>query len=774
MKQSLSTYSILGAVLLLLICTQMMNGGLSLLSFQQQQLSTVLSGYDAVGANIAAKIERALRLGKSLENFVGVEELLTEEARAGRDLDNVTVHKASGEVVAALQTGPVPPPQMIAASGAGKANSRHLRVEANHFLLFPLIGGVGQEGSLCLAFSEARLQEKRLSILTKSLKILALCTVAAALLLVLGLRFFLNRPAQRKRNPLAWLLFIVLGSAQLVCSGYNFHLFQNVHLELIRGKSNTIARLLQQDIEALLQKGLQIHALVKIERQLEATVERVPELLSLAIEDSHGKVLYRGGEHSRSDDAGVPVEYLELSGRQGPVGRLAIGLNVGVVQEAVRKIAYDSLTIVALSLLFIMELVFFLSATLLKTYVTPVEDQHGRADLGSLARTAIFLFIFAASLGYSFIPLHMADLYRPFPGLSKEMVLGLPLALEMLGGGLVLIPVGLWIDKKGWHQPFIIGVFLAMAGTALSGLAVEPLIFIAARLLAGIGYGMAWMSAQGYVLQRTDLRWRAGGISNVVAGIFSGIICGNGMGAVIAERLGYKQVFLLGAMVMAAGLVFVLLFMRPTFQTPPPAATAANGRLPLLRLLTDPQALLLFVCSLMPYSIGMVGLLYYITPLYLKGLGTSQSDIGRVIMLFGLCMIFLAPRVSRLADRRKDKRFLVVGGGILAGASLLLFHFYGAFWIVPGAVFLFGVSVAISGASRNVVMLALPVSKELGASQVMGVYRSIDKLGQTLGAMVPAMLMTFLEMREAMLVMGGIYLLLTVLLAVGLRHHSAT
>jgi len=214
--------------------------------------------------------------------------------------------------------------------------------------------------------------------------------------------------------------------------------------------------------------------------------------------------------------------------------------------------------------------------------------------------------------------------------------------------------------------------------------------------------------------------------------------------------------------------------MRRTFQTPPPAATAANGRLPLLRLLTDPQALLLFVCSLMPYSIGMVGLLYYITPLYLKGLGTSQSDIGRVIMLFGLCMIFLAPRVSRLADRRKDKRFLVVGGGILAGASLLLFHFYGAFWIVPAAVFLFGVSVAISGASRNVVMLALPVSKELGASQVMGVYRSIDKLGQTLGAMVPATLMTFLEMREAMLVMGGIYLLLTVLLAVGLRHHSAT
>lgn len=100
----------------------------------------------------------------------------------------------------------------------------------------------------------------------------------------------------------------------------------------------------------------------------------------------------------------------------------------------------------------------------------------------------------------------------------------------------------------------------------------------------------------------------------------------------------------------------------------------------------------------------------------LKGLGTSQSDIGRVIMLFGLCMIFLAPRVSRLADRLTDKRQLVTGGGILAAARILLFNLSGQVWIVPLAVILFGISVCISGASRNVLMLDMPISKELGAS----------------------------------------------------------
>ena len=770
MQRSFSTFSTVGAVLLLLICTQVMNGGLSLLSFEQQQLATVLSGYDAVGANIAAKVERALRLGKTLENFLGVDELLREGAKAGQDLENVSIHRTSGEVVASIKSEPIPPSEMVVSSNAGRAKSHHLRVLDNHFLLFPLITGAAEGGTLCLAFSEARLQDKRLSILAKSLEALALCTVAAALVLVFGLKIFLDRTRIWKRNFLAWLLFIVLGCAQLVCSGYNFYLFQNDYLELIRGKSQTVARLLQQDVEALLQKGLQINTLLKIDRQLENTVDRVPELQSLTILDDQGKVLYRGGHLARPGDEG-PIEYLDLSGRQGPVGRLAIGLNVGVVKKAVREIAYDSLTIVALSMLFIMELVLFLSATILKGYVPRIEGEETRADLGSLARTAIFLFIFAASLCYSFIPLHMANLYRPIPGLSKEMVLGLPLALEMLGGGLILIPVGLWIDKKGWHQPFIIGVLLAMLGTAASGLTLQPLVFIASRLLAGIGYGMAWMSAQGYVLQRTELKNRTRGISNVVAGIFSGIICGNGMGALIAERLGYRYVFLIGAVIMAAGLVFVLLFMRPAFHLPSASPATKAGRLQILRLLTDPQALLLFACSLLPYSIGMVGLLYYVTPLYVKGLGTSQSNIGRVIMVFGLCMIFLAPRVSLLADRLRDKRFLVIGGGILAGCSLLLFHFYGSFWIVPGAVFLFGLSVGISGASRNVIMLNIPVSKELGASQVMGVYRSIDKLGQALGAMVPATLMTFLDMRGAMLVMGGIYLLLTLFLTIGLKHH---
>jgi hypothetical protein len=86
-------------------------------------------------------------------------------------------------------------------------------------------------------------------------------------------------------------------------------------------------------------------------------------------------------------------------------------------------------------------------------------------------------------------------------------------------------------------------------------------------------------------------------------------------------------------------------------------------------------------------------------------------------------------------------------------------------------VLLFGVSVAVSGASRNVIMLAMPITKKLGSSQVMGAYRSIDKVGQSLGAMVPAALMATLDMRGAMLAMGSAYLVLTLIFVLFIRPH---
>lgn len=141
MNRTASSLTTLGAILLLLLCTQVMNGTLSLLSFERQQLATVLSGYDAVGANIAGKISRSLRLGKSLDNFVGMPELLAQVRQAAKNLDNVGIVGKNGATLSALAPAPLFPAELVAAVPAGSQKSVHLQRRTSILCFFSWKGG---------------------------------------------------------------------------------------------------------------------------------------------------------------------------------------------------------------------------------------------------------------------------------------------------------------------------------------------------------------------------------------------------------------------------------------------------------------------------------------------------------------------------------------------------------------------------------------------------------------------------------------------------------
>ncbi len=768
MSRSLSTLVILFVFLALLLVTQVLNGGLSLLAFEKQQLSTTISAYETIGNHLVSKIERSLKMGKPLNHFIGMKKILSEGARLSGNIDNISVLDLDGNILHSYFPEPFPD-KLLVVKSLTEQEKKHVQGGGYHHLLLQLKNGDGLSvGVLCLSFAESRLKEKRQEIFKKIFYVLIVCTVVAGFVLFGGLVVLLPCNTDQRKRYLTLLLFLVLGGGQIFCSLYNIRIFQQDYLELTNRKSQIIGRMLKQEVEFLLLRGLQLDHLVNIDKQLDQSVTEVPELAYLAIIDNRDRILYSGGDRAvHSTDF---TEYLEVLHQKKMVGKIEVGLNEEFVEKAVREISFDSLTIVGLSLLVILEMLLFLLA-----FLFPVQQKVNRGKVeGGSVRTAIFIFIFGASLCHSFIPLYMEQLYRPFLDLSKDVILGLPLAMEMLGGGLVLIPVGRWIDARGWHRPFITGAFFAALGMVGSGLASDQIAFVLFRLVTGIGYGMAWMSAQGFVLQNASSENRARSISGVVAGIFSGVICGNGMGALVAARVGFDRVFFLAAVLMMLSVVFTLCFLRSTMKG---VGQVSGGKLKLrsglVKAFGDSQLLLLFSCSLIPYSIGMVGLLYYVTPLHLTAIGASQSDIGRAIMTFGLCMIFVAPRVSRYAEGFPDKRRFIIGGGVLASMSLLLFGRSNSLWTVVVGVVLFGLSVSMSGAIRNVFALELPVAKKIGDSQLIGIYRSVDKLGQSLGAVIPAMLITLFGLQSAMTVLGGIYLLLTLFLAMRLQFYGS-
>ena len=86
----------------------------------------------------------------------------------------------------------------------------------------------------------------------------------------------------------------------------------------------------------------------------------------------------------------------------------------------------------------------------------------------------------------------------------------------------------------------------------------HPAAFIAARALGGLGYGFAWMGIQSHLYATTLPERRASATAGLIAGIFVGQMCGTAIGAMLAEQLGYANVFLVAALFMVMPLVVAL------------------------------------------------------------------------------------------------------------------------------------------------------------------------------------------------------------------------
>lgn len=781
-------------LLMLLVCAQSINGGLSILSFKSLHLDSINASYEVIGVEFQKYLERALRFGKPLDNFLGIEKRLQTIKDNNPDLENVAIALPNGQVIYSLKAEHIgamlpialQPDAFSDASEQAVADSpKRVELTDSHHLFFPIQArSKALAGTLELSFTKKMLSDKRNHIIISNLKILASTTLSAAILLFVGFQILFVRGRKPSKKVLYTLIFFTVGVAQLSYAALSIYEFKTSYMEITEKKIITVSQILQQDIEALLAKGIKIDALVKIEEGLRKTEEAIPEVSAIRILDNQKNALYTSGRETDAvagsqtrtfSDFGTqdhysltfPIEY-----QQQPQGLLDIEISGLAINQKTNEIMLDSLTVVALSFLFLMELLSFMFITGMGRVLHSSVKNETESFL--LIRPAIAIYIYAASLCYSFIPLYMAEIYEPMLNFSKDFVIGLPISIEMFCGGIALIPVGHWIDKRGWHQPFITGICLSMVGTIMSGLATGPVEFIFYRGLTGLGYGFSWMSAQGFILLNTDKKNRAQGISSVVAGIFSGIICGSVVGGMIAERIGYAQVFFVAAMIMLTALAFVLLFMRNYFAPPPKKELqeAPFGYKQFCEFIFDRNIFLIFTCSVIPYSVCMVGLLYYISPIYLKQLGTTQSNIGRVIMVFGLCMIYVAPQVSRFVDQFENKKLFISLGGVMGSIGMLIFYYFNGIWAVVFAIFVLGLSVSVSAASRNVLTIDQTISQKIGVSKVMGIYRTVDKIGQTLGPVILGLLLIEFEIRQAVGLIGVAYILMTALFVLGVRQNQ--
>jgi MFS family permease len=523
------------------------------------------------------------------------------------------------------------------------------------------------------------------------------------------------------------------------------------------------------------------------------TFSRFDNFEAIILTNSQGKPVYRR-QDSRGQESGF-----ESAVQTAVIGRLpenqfqvteeldGINLAKGPVGTAVIHISRDeiyrnwvTLIIKGITILFITILV-MVECLLLYLHLLVKKKSSSRAKSRyevEFVRPAMFLFLFAIDLSMSFVPLHMQSFDIELFGLSRDILLGLPISSEFLCAGIFLLVAGVWIDRQGWHVPYFVGLLVVGIGSLFSWVATDALMFILSRALVGVGYGLSLMSAQGLVVGNGGTRGRARGFASLFAGLYSGSICGAAAGAFLAERFGYEKVFFFGAVIVLVLILFSWRFMRSLIKQSE-SNLSQQGKpkhriklRPLLKFIGNPIFIALSVLSSLPASIAVAGFLHFFTPVYLDEIGVRESTIGQVLILYGICLIYFGPSIGRMIDRSQNKRYYLLTGGVLGGLAFVTFHTDFGIASMVVSVFLLGLSSSFVLSSQSTMVLELKESRELGEGTALGIFRSISRIGQVVGPIIFGWVLLTGDLNDVINRLGYTYIGAMLILSVFVVNHN--
>lgn len=379
------------------------------------------------------------------------------------------------------------------------------------------------------------------------------------------------------------------------------------------------------------------------------------------------------------------------------------------------------------------------------------------ASLYPYVRPLIFYFIMAQSFSISFLPMLVDSLYEPFFGMSRELVLGLPISIFMFFFAVSMPLAGVLCDTKGWFKPMIAGIILNTAGLVLTGLAQDILQLIIFRSLSGIGFGIVLVASQQFVFENTTSFNRAVGMAAYVAAYFGGDICGTVIGGMLANRIGYANVFFVSAVFS----LFALIYLLAVFKRDAMAAGGSLAKEPFrtgqfFAVLKDREFVTLTFLQAIPAKIILIGVLFYYVPLYLRSIGVPQATIGRVIMGYGLVLIIMGPVISKTMNRIAWRKTSIIIGGMLTGLSMIIFHFFTGFTPLLIVVLMIGLSHAFSVSSQSSLVTELDVVKNMGVGSGMGLFRFWERIGNIAGPLLMGVLIVNNGYEQSLVIMGAI------------------
>jgi MFS family permease len=406
-----------------------------------------------------------------------------------------------------------------------------------------------------------------------------------------------------------------------------------------------------------------------------------------------------------------------------------------------------------------------------------VDNGSARNDEGLLAkvRAPLFIFILAEEMTRPFLPGYVKSLLVPIPGLSPEIVVGLPIALFMLIVAIGQPFLGAYSERVGNRHTMLVGAGIAAFGFAASAFAGSVLDLLVWRSLCALGYAMVFVAGQAHVLEHATTTNRARSFSLFVGAIMVATVCGPSIGGILADNIGERLTFGLSAVLALGSMLAVQQLPGPSAvdpSRPPPRAPSLRE---IGSLLVNRRFMTVTGLAAIPAKVLLTGMCFYLVPLYVLQVGSTQSVVGRILMLYAVIMVVFGPIAAAAATSRERMENLVGLGLLLSGlGGVLLLSGDEVGWVFAATFFVgVGQSLSISAQSALVREHCESEVAAMGEPSVYGVYRLLERLGNAAGPMIAGALVMALGYRNSFAVIGaGVFVCGVSFLLITRRAHN--
>ncbi|QJR16805.1 MFS transporter [Usitatibacter palustris] len=406
------------------------------------------------------------------------------------------------------------------------------------------------------------------------------------------------------------------------------------------------------------------------------------------------------------------------------------------------------------------------------------QQKTEETDLNRI-RAPLFAFILAEELTRSYLPGYVNQLIVPIPGISPQVVIGLPIMLFMLIVALGQPYLGGWSERVGRRQAMLVGAILATIGFAATSLAYNLYDLLLWRSLCALGYGMVFVSAQGYVLDRTDGNNRAQGFALFIGAIMVATVCGPSIGGILADNIGFRLSFAVSAGMAFLSLLAIVRLPKEEERDVDVPTTRAPKLSEVVALIFNRRFMTLTGLAAMPAKILLTGVCFYLVPLYIVSIGNTQAMAGRMLMVYAIMMVLVVPFAATQSDASLRRERYVSLGLVISGLGGFLLLVSESFLVLFGVVFLLGLGQALSIAAQSALVgeHCQEEIRKYGADAVYGVYRLLERFGNVLGPLIASVLVilwgyqgAFVAISLFVFVCGLLFALLT---RYGPLHHEA-